>query len=126
MNGSREAVNMEEKQLSNDACQWTYNQYINGDLESEEFLKQVRIQADLAGQLYDIRSKLGMTRQDLAEFAGLSVQTIEDLEESDYDGDWDEAISRTNKAFQRWINEVIIPAAQMKPEEYSIRVLSAC
>lgn len=116
---------MEEKPLINDACQWTYQQYIKGDLESEEFLKQVRAQADLAGQLYDIRSKLRMTRQDLAEFAGLSAQTIEDLEESDYDGDWDEAISRTNKAFERWINEVIIPAARMKPDEYSIRILSA-
>ena len=54
--------------------------------------KLLREQSALAQQIYDIREKLRMTREDLAEFSGLAPEIIEDLEESDHDGDWDEAI----------------------------------
>jgi hypothetical protein len=114
---------MEEKEHCHDACQWTYNRYIKGDVESLEFLKNLKVQADLAGQIYDIRNKLRMTRKDLADFSGLTPEIIEDLEESDYDGDWLEAVSLTNRAFERWIKEIVIPAAQMKPDEYLIKVV---
>ncbi|MBD3398381.1 hypothetical protein GF413_04910 [Candidatus Micrarchaeota archaeon] len=63
-----------------------------------------------------------MTRRDLAEFADLSPETIEDLEESDYEGDWDEAISKVNAGFRKWFEEVIIPASEMQPEEYSVGI----
>lgn len=66
-----------------------------------------------------------MSREDLAELSGLTAETIENLEETDYDGNWAEAIERVNRAFERWIKEVIIPAARMKPEEYSVRAANA-
>ena len=85
----------------------------------------MKVQADLAGQIYSIRNRLHMTREDLAEFSGLTAEIIEDLEESDYDGDWDEAIEKINKAFHHWFTGVILPAAQMKPDDYSIKAVSA-
>ncbi len=85
----------------------------------------MKTQADLAGQIYSIRNKLHIAREDLAEFSGLSPEAIEDIEESDYDGNWDEAIERINRGFERWIKEVILPAAQMKPEEYSVKAVNA-
>jgi DNA-binding XRE family transcriptional regulator len=112
---------MTDKIMSSDAVAWMYNRYIKGKPEREASLKKMKIQADLAGQIYDIRHKFRMTREDLAEFADLTPKTIEDIEESDYDADWDEAVGRINRAFRRWFTEVILPASQMQPEEYLVK-----
>jgi len=112
---------MKEKELSSDAYKWMYRRYIKNEPDAQAFLRDVKTQADLAGQIYSIRNKLRMTRDDLAECSGLTPETIEDIEESDYDGDWDEAIARINRAFHHWFTEVIVPAAQMKPNEYSVK-----
>jgi len=116
---------MEEKKVSSDAHQWMYDRFIKDDPECQAFLKEVKVQADVAGQIYSIRRKFGMTREQLAELAGLSPEAVEDLEESDYDGDWEVAIQGINRAFHDWFQNVILPAAQMKPDEYSVRAMNA-
>ncbi len=62
-----------------------------------------------------------MTREQLAEFSGLTPGTVEDLEESDYQGDWKEAIKEINNGFQQSVEKVILPAAGMKPADYTVR-----
>jgi len=119
------ALRMEANKPSSDAHRWMHDRYIKDDPDALAFLKEVRIQADLAGQIYTIRNKLRMSRDDLAEFSGLTAEVIEDLEESDYDGDWEDAIRRVNAAFRSWIASVIIPVAQMKPDDYSVKVVGA-
>jgi DNA-binding protein HU-beta len=116
---------MEKNNLSSDAYQWTYERYIKGDPEIQEFLREVQIKADLSGQIYSIRNKLRMSREDLAELSGLTSEAIEDLEESDYDGSWEDAIERINRAFQLWFASVILPAERMSPEEFSIKAVGA-
>jgi DNA-binding XRE family transcriptional regulator len=113
---------MSDKELSTDAVEWMFNRYIKNDPARIAHLELVRKRADLARQIYDIREKLRMTREDLAEFSGLTAETIEDLEESDYDGDWDEAIRKVNTGFHGWFTKVILPVARMKPEELSVRI----
>jgi hypothetical protein len=66
-----------------------------------------------------------MTTEDLAELSGLTPEAIEDMEESDYDGDWDAAIDKINSAFRQWLHNVILPASRMTEDEYSVRALSA-
>ncbi len=116
---------MTEKKLSTDVVEWAYNRYIKDDPEMEAHFEELGVQSGLAQQVYDIRNKLRMSREDLAELSGLTAETIEDLEETDYEGNWDEAIEQINRAFERWIKEVIIPASRMKPEEYSVRAVNA-
>ncbi|MBI4963052.1 MAG: hypothetical protein HY913_07245 [Desulfomonile tiedjei] len=116
---------MNEKKLSTDAVEWAYNRYIKDDPERVAHLELVRKQAALAQQVYDVRNKLRMTREDLAEFSGLTAEAIEDIEESDYDGDWDEAIERINGAFRLWVTDVILPVAQMTPDDYSVKAANA-
>ncbi len=112
------ALKTEEKKLSADAHEWMHNRYIKDDLEAQEFLKEVKIQANLAGQIYTVRHRLGMTREQLAEAAGVTPDVIEDLEESDYEGDWEEAIAAINRGFRRWFTTVILPASKMTPDDY--------
>ena len=119
------AVKMEKNNISSDAYQWTYERFIKGDPEIHEFLREVRIKADISGQIYSVRNKLRMSREDLAEFSGLTSEAIEDLEESDYDGSWEDEVERINRAFQLWFASVILPVARMSPEEYSIKAVSA-
>jgi uncharacterized membrane protein YgaE (UPF0421/DUF939 family) len=116
---------MSKKRLSTDAVEWAYRRYIKNDPKRVAHVELLREQSTLAQQIYDIRNKLHMTRDDLAEFSGLTPEIIEDLEESDYDGDWDEAREKINKAFHHWFTGVILPAAQMKPDDYSIKAVSA-
>ncbi len=113
---------MNEKKLSTDAVEWTYNRYIKNDPERVAHVELVRRQAALAQQVYHIRNKLHMTRQDLAEFSGLTPGTIEDIEESDYGGDWDEAIDKINIAFRQWVHNVILPVARMTEDDYCVKV----
>jgi DNA-binding XRE family transcriptional regulator len=116
---------MTERKSNSDAVEWAYDRYIKGDPEMEAYFEQLDVQAALAQQIYDIRNRLHMTREELAEFSGLTPETIEDLEETDYDGDWNEAIQRVNHAFRHWFTNVIVPAAQMEPDDYSVKAVSA-
>ena len=116
---------MEPKKLSSDACQWACERYIDNDPDLDDFMNDVKIKADLAGQIYSVRNKLRMTREDLAEFSGLSLDTVEALEESDYDGSWQEAINLINSAFENWYSNVILPASRMTHDDYSIKALGA-
>jgi hypothetical protein len=108
-----------------DAYQWSYDRYIKDDPELAQFADEMKIKADIAQQIYDIRNKLRMTREDLAEYSELTPGIIEDVEESDYDGDWDDAIKRINRAFHHWFTNIILPTAQMKPEDYSVKAVNA-
>jgi hypothetical protein len=112
---------MEEKKRSCDAVEWAYNQYIKGDPELEAYCEELGEQCDLAQQIYDIRNRLRMSREELAQFSGLTAAAIEDLEETDYQGCWHEAVEKINLAFRQWFQTVILPAAQMTEEEYSVR-----
>jgi DNA-binding XRE family transcriptional regulator len=116
---------MSSKKIVTDAYQWSYDRYVKGDPELMEFASEMRVKAGIAQQIYYIRNRLRMTREDLAEFSGLTPETIEDLEETDYDGDWNDAIDRINDAFRHWFTNVIVPAAQMKPEDYSVKAVNA-
>jgi hypothetical protein len=106
-----------------DAYDWSYDRYIANDPELVEHFDELDAKFRIAGAIYNIREKLRMSRDELAEFSGLSPDIIEDLEESDYDGDWREAIEKINIGFYNWFTNVILPAARMTPEDYSVKVV---
>lgn len=113
---------MEEHPPITDGFQWLYTKYIGDDPERLASFQEELVKAEIASRIYAIRTRLRMSRDDLAEFSGLNVEAIEDLEESDYDGSWDEAVEAVNRGFHRWIDEVVLPASRMIPEEYSVRI----
>jgi DNA-binding protein HU-beta len=111
---------MTEKKLNTDAVAWAYNEFIEDDPERVARFELVRAQSALARSVYDIRNRLKMTREDLAKQSGLTVETVEDIEESDYEGDWGEAIKKINVAFATWVTNVLAPTCEpTKPEQPS-------
>ncbi len=63
-------------------------------------------------------------KENLAE-SELTSKNIADIEEPDYDGDWEEAVALINAAFRIWISDVILPVARMTPDDYSVKAVSA-
>ena len=116
---------MEEKKRSSDATEWAYNRYIKGNPELEQYFEDLEVQSDLAQQIYDVRNRLRMSREELAELSGLTAESIEDLEETDYEGDWGEAIDKINRAFHDWFQTVIKPASLMTEDDYSVKAVGA-
>ena len=113
---------MEETKLSNDAVEWAYNRYVKGDPEQEAYFDELGVQMGIARQIYDIRENLRMTHEDLAVFSGLTVETIQDLEETNYEGDWGEAIRKINRAFNAWVSEVLVPTYKAEPpKDYQVQ-----
>ncbi len=113
---------MEETKLSNDAVEWAYNRYVKGDPEQEAYFDELGVQMGIAQQIYDIRESLRMTHENLAEFSGLPVETIQNLEETNYDGDWDEAIEKINVAFTAWVTKVLVPTYKTEPpRDYQVQ-----
>jgi DNA-binding protein HU-beta len=116
---------MSSRKIVTDAYQWSYDRYVKDDPELVEFADDVKIKASFAQQIYDIRKRLRMSREELAELAGLTAEAIEDLEETDYEDNWDDAIEKINSAFRKWFQTVILPAAEMTEDDYSVRAMNA-
>jgi len=116
------ALKMDEKKAGSDAFEWAYDHYIKDDPERVASFKTEMARLEIAQRIYDIRTKLALTREQLAEISGLGVSVIEALEEANYEDPLDEPIGLINKAFRKWVKNVIVPAAQLKPAEYSVEV----
>lgn len=60
--------------------------YIKGDPERLESLQQEREKAYIAGQIYDMRTRAGLSQAELAERVGTTQSVISRLEDADYRG----------------------------------------
>lgn len=101
---------MEEKKLSSDAYQWACDRYIKGDPEMEEYFGELGVKADIARQLYHLRDQAGLSREQLARMVGVEESVIEDIEESDYEGDFLAMASRIAIALHRKVEVRLVPA----------------
>ena len=48
-------------------------------IQTSSHVELLREQSAVSQQIYDIRNKLHMTREDLAEYSDLTAETIEDI-----------------------------------------------
>jgi ribosome-binding protein aMBF1 (putative translation factor) len=101
---------MEEKKMGRDAYQWAYDRYIKGDPEMEKYFEELGVKADIARQLYDLREQAGLTQEQLADLVGTDASVINDLEETDYEGDFIAMASRIANALHRKIEVHLVPA----------------
>ncbi len=93
-----------------DGYQWAYERYIEDDPETDEFIEELEVKAQVAGQLYDLRQQAGLTREQLAPLAGTTASVIEDLEEADYDGDFLGMASKIAAALHWKVQIRLVPA----------------
>jgi len=60
--------------------------YIKDDPERLESLQRERERAYIAGQIYDMRTRAGLSQAELAERVGTTQSVISRLEDADYEG----------------------------------------
>ncbi|MFH1113525.1 MAG: XRE family transcriptional regulator [Pseudomonadota bacterium] len=111
---------MEEKERSSDAYEWAYDRYIKGDPEMEKYFEELGVKADIARQLYNLREQADLTQEQLADLVGIDPSIIDDMEESDYEGDFLAIASRIANALHRRVEVRLVPVEA--PESTGIAV----
>ena len=75
---------MMRSKKTTDAVEILHRRYVAGDPEMEALLKTERINAEIAVQLYHLRTASGLSQRELADQTGLPVSVIDSLENADY------------------------------------------
>jgi DNA-binding XRE family transcriptional regulator len=57
------------------------------DAQLQRMVERAKVEAILGQAVYEAREEAGLTRDELAERVGVTPDTIEDVEEGDYEGD---------------------------------------
>lgn len=78
---------MMDAEKTTDAVDILHKRYVEGDSEMEALVKKERIRAEVAAELYQLRTQLGLSQRTLAKKSGTSASVICKLENADYEGD---------------------------------------
>ena len=70
-----------------DAVAILHRRYVEGDPEMEALIQEERIRAEVAAELYQLRTQLDLSQRALAKKSGTSASVICKLENADYEGD---------------------------------------
>jgi ribosome-binding protein aMBF1 (putative translation factor) len=88
-----------------------HRRYVRGRPEQEAGLEDARLNAAIAQQIYDLRTKAGLTQKDLAELVGTSHSVISRLEDSDYEGHSLQMLQRISVALKYRMQILFVPVA---------------
>ncbi|MFQ6035487.1 MAG: helix-turn-helix domain-containing protein [Sedimentisphaerales bacterium] len=75
-----------KRRVTTDAIKILHNRYIKNDPERLESLRREREKAYIAGQIYDLRTRAGLSQIELAKLVGTTQSVISRLEDADYEG----------------------------------------
>jgi DNA-binding XRE family transcriptional regulator len=105
---------MARKTFHSKASQYLYNRYIAGDPKREEEYEEEVINADIARKIYDLRTKAGLTQQELAVRVGTSKSAICRLEDADYEGHSLSMLKRIAAALDKRVEIRFMPSKRLK------------
>ena len=88
---------------------------IEDHTEMKIMLHQARFQADAAQIIYDARTQAGLSQTQLAIQSGLSEETVNAIEEADYDGDLLQVINRIAGVLNLRLNLSLKPIQESTP-----------
>lgn len=92
---------VENEKFSSDAFECLFRRYIKDDPKRVVSFQEELLKSEIAREIYDLRNQAGLTRQALASLAGTAESVIEDIEETDYEGDFLLTAARIASALQR-------------------------
>ena len=77
---------MMRRKKTTDAVEILHRRYVAGDPKLEALLKTERTNAEIAAQLYHLRTASSLSQRELTDRTGLPVSVIDSLENADYEG----------------------------------------
>jgi DNA-binding XRE family transcriptional regulator len=105
---------MPQKNFHSGASRFLYNRYIAGDRKREEEYDEEVIDAEIARKIYQLRTKAGLTQQELAARVGTSKSAISRLEDADYQGHSLSMLKRIAEALDKRVEIRFLPAKPLK------------
>jgi ribosome-binding protein aMBF1 (putative translation factor) len=79
-------VIMAKKRTTSNAVRILHKRYINGDSRKLKSLRIEREKANIAEQIYNLRTQAGLTQKQLARLVSTTQSVISRLESADYNG----------------------------------------
>jgi DNA-binding XRE family transcriptional regulator len=98
-----------KKRVTRNAVAILHKRYIKGDKRRLESLMREREKLDIAGQIYQLRTKAGLTQKRLARMIGTTQSVISRLEDADYDGHSINILERIARALNCRIEVRLVP-----------------
>jgi predicted transcriptional regulator len=105
---------MERKRFHSGASKFLYDRYIIGDPRREEEYEEEVVNAEIARKIYQLRTKAGLTQQDLAKRVGTSKFAICRLEDADYEGHTLSMLRRIAGALGKRVEIRLLPAKRLR------------
>lgn len=94
---------------TSDAVEILHRRYVSGRTSREAALEQARLNAAIAQQIYDLRTKVGLTQKQLADLVGTTHSVISRLEDADYEGHSLTMLQRISTALRYRLQVRFIP-----------------
>jgi ribosome-binding protein aMBF1 (putative translation factor) len=98
-----------KKKMKSAALQFVYDQYIKGDPEREASFENEVLNAKIAREIYDLRTKAGLSQRQLAKIVGTTASVICRLEDADYEGHSLSMLQRIAAALDSRVEIRIVP-----------------
>ena len=105
---------MERKRFHSSASKFLYDRYIAGDPRREEEYEEEVLNAEIARKIYQLRTKAGITQEELAKRVGTSKSAICRLEDADYEGHSLSMLRRIAEALGKRVEIRFLPAKRLR------------
>lgn len=98
-----------KRTMKSAALQYVYDQYIKGKPAREESFEHELVNAKIAREIYDLRTKAGLTQRQLAKIVRTTASVICRLEDADYEGHSLSMLQRIAAALNSRVEIRIVP-----------------
>lgn len=99
-----------KKQFKSKTLQFTYDRYVGKDPELAAYFEDELAAADVAIQIYRLRTRAGLSQRALAAKVGTTASVICRLEDSDYGAHSISMLRRIAAALGRQVKILFVPA----------------
>ncbi len=100
---------MTEKEKTSDAVEILNKTFVKGSRRRRRSIDKERKKHEIAQQIYDLRTKAGLSQKELAEKVGTTQSAICRLEAADYGGQSLRMLKRIAKAMHYRVEVRIVP-----------------
>jgi DNA-binding XRE family transcriptional regulator len=103
-----------KKEFHSNASKFLYNRFIAGKPKREQEFEEAVVNAEIARKIYELRTKAGLTQQELAVRVGTSKSAICRLEDADYQGHSLSMLKRIAEALDKRVEIRFMPSKRLK------------
>ncbi len=99
----------QKKKLTTDAVEILYRRIIGENSDMKALLAETESEMDIAEQIYNLRTEMGLSQKELADKLGTSASVICRLEDADYEGHSLSMLRRIAAALDKRVKVSFVP-----------------